>query len=243
MYLTSDRKRKGIELDSNLGVGSKAKIMVSLPSREKRNKTGIDTLERAIVYSATLLKACYTASNPDLKIDQTVKITHTTGSDNQTFIIIEANLIFDNIGALQDGGRILGNLSVQENIELLETNYYCGKSTLDNPLIFNDLPINITSLEQYFYYHCALLKASLSSEDKSIEIKFLEDANNGGKVQLKISLPFDYSKWLTGSNYVCTVSRLTDSYVDFSTFKNIFSTASEDLGNNSELNDNFDLGD
>jgi len=204
--------------------------MVALPLKAKRDEIGIDTLERAIVYSASLLKACYTAQNQASKVDQTITIGHSKDSQNQASIFIEAKLGFDNIDALKDGGLILNNLQIKEDVELLETQYFCIKSSIEKHPVMNNLPVEIKSLEHYFYYHCAFLRAFLPNDNKSIEIEFLENTNTGGRVQIKTRLPFDYSRWLSGSNYVCTVSSFADSYVHSSGFIDIF-----EQPNNSEV--------
>ena len=198
--------------------------MVQLPTEAIINDTNIDTIERAIVFSATLLKAHYTkatiANNQSVKIDKTIQITHKEDSENNTKIIIEANLPFNNIQALQNGGEIIDSLIILDRDEILETSYICTSSPDYDQNLPSSLP-NLTSLEQYFYYNCSLLKSLESKETKNIEIKFLADTNTGGIASIKIILPFDYNSWLQGSNYVCTVQNIFLEETDDDSFGSI----------------------
>ena len=216
--------------------------MVELPELAKRRETGIDTLERAIVYSATLLKACYTSNSATSKIDQRIKIAHKIGSNNEARIIIEANLDFNNIIALKEGGQILDSLNKNLNIPLLNTEYSCEPSAAREPILQLSFAANIESLEQYFYYHCSLLKASLTDDNGYISISFLENATEGGIAKITASLPFDFNSWLIDSNYVCSVNRIATGYIVAPVGEPIQEEATSDFSNSSTLGNNSIVG-
>jgi hypothetical protein len=216
--------------------------MVELPDLAKRKDTGIDTLERAVIYSATLLKACYTSNLTNSKIDQRIKITHKIGNNKEARIIIEANLAFNNILALKEGGYVLNSLNKHLDIPLLETEYNCQPSTNKEPVLQLSFAANLDSLEQYFYYHCSLLKASLNEESEYVNISLLENASEGGIIKISATLPFDFKSWLIDNNYVCSVNRIANEYVIAPVGEPIQEEATSDFSNSSTLGNNSIIG-
>jgi hypothetical protein len=216
--------------------------MTPLPSLEIRDALRIDSLERAIVYSATLLKACYINSNQQAVTDKRIQITHRNEKDGAAKIIIRAELTFNMIFALRGGGQILNNLAANAEIQILNSTFTCSPSAVSLPEIPVISAASINTLEKYFYLCCSLLKASLSADNTAIEISFLEDDKTGGKTTINLTLPFNFLSWLNGGNYVCAVQRITDIYIDVGdTYKHIpnYNLA---FNNQSQLNNLSILG-
>ena len=60
-----------------------------------------------------------------------------------------------------------------------------------------------------------MLQATLGNKNEYVDIKTLDENSGGAILKLKFKFPFNYSKWLLGSNYVETVERIvTDNYND-----------------------------
>ena len=91
-------------------------------------------------------------------------------------------------------------------------------------------------------YYAFILQATLGNKNEYVDIKTLDENNDGAILKLKFKFPFNYSKWLLGSNYVGTVERIvTDNYND--TRNNLFILVSSqtDTNNSSNILDNSNL--
>lgn len=216
--------------------------MTLLPSLAVRNALNIDSLERAIVYSATLLKACYINNNRQVFTDKRIQITHRNERDGTAKIIIKAELNFNMTFALRDGGKVIDSLVANSEVQLLQSTFSCPPSAIPEPRIPVISVASINTLEKYLYLCCSLLKASLTVDNTAIEIGFLEDDKTGGKTTVNIVLPFNFLSWLNGGNYVCAVQRLADTYVDVGdTYKDMFNY-NVLFNNQSQLNNNSLIG-
>lgn len=216
--------------------------MVLPPNYQQLQDSNIDTIERAIVYGATLLKAAYTKAEATNKINEKIRITHRVGNADTYDLVIEATLEFNNITALESGGNIINNLFATNNLPLPDINYSCPASVPATPMLPIITSEKLKSLEHFFFYYCCLLKASLPAADRSIAISYLEDNSVGGKTTIQLALPLNYTNWLLGSNYVACVTRKVTSYINLDNFIDIFEPRSLALSNSADVNNLVAVG-
>ncbi len=195
--------------------------MVQLISKDKIENANIDTVERAIVFAATILRAALVNGDGSNNQATEVRIAQIIGNEGN-FIFIESSFNYNPYLANLYGGNIIIFL---EEFETMIGAIDEVKYTLEpypNPT--GELPdyntAIINSFEKYFVYYCFILQASLGGKNDFIEIKQLEESKQGATIKIKIKLPFDYSGWLAGNNYVSTVNNLQlDSYLNL--FENL----------------------
>jgi len=172
---------------------------------------GIDSLERALVYAFLSLRASIVRENGQYAEDQRIKIGENTSDIDNALITFEAKIKYSPFLVNQNGGHLILYLTELNYTSLTVVNIDCPASEPNTP-IMPITPSILVAFEQYLYWSAASLLASLPSDQKYIEIKKFEHNREGSYVQVKADLPFDYQKYLLGSNYICTVKRIADSY-------------------------------
>ncbi|MGK7893951.1 MAG: hypothetical protein AB4372_10095 [Xenococcus sp. (in: cyanobacteria)] len=188
--------------------------MVALNSQSERNLIGIDTLERALVYSFIMLRTAIIGSENQGVADQRIKIGENIQNIENATIALEGQLKYDAFSTNKFGGNVILNLEELPGTTPYSLDINCPPSANVNPII-PDTPKELTSLEQYIYWSAASLLASLPLDQKNITIAKFEHNKDGAYIQIKASLPFNYKAYLLGKNYICTVNRITDNYAVF----------------------------
>lgn len=205
-----------------------------LPNKSTRDSQGIDSFERAIVYSALLLRQGYFLSE-DRSTKDAIQIALSLSGSGENIlqnINIRANLLVVN-ESLLNGGNILSNL--QERMQ--GTVDYLGANI--NPSLANFLPIipeppTVQTLEQYFYWGCQqLLAEDVSNYRRLSLLPIFKGNNNPFTMDCIVSIPFDYRTYLESNNLLGAIG-VGESGGD-----------DDDLpfGDEVQLNDNYQLKD
>ena len=176
----------------------------------------IDTVERAIVWAATLLRASNLAQDANFPDKNAIRITtrlDKAQEDYQGLIGLEISLRYSSAIMLVNGGDFLPAITPFTNSPIPTTSYFCPPIGDQFETLAASNPTQVSTLEQYLYWVCSILYASLPLNNKIITFQFLEENSSGAIAQFKINLPFDYSQWIEDRNLVCSVLRTVETYV------------------------------
>lgn len=173
-----------------------------LPDLATRNAIGIDTFERAVAWSALLLRSAYFAST-DRAVQDAIQIGLAMNNTADGFVsnmVIRAVLTVSN-NALADGGDVLANLEERMEGSVSYTGINLGESW--GGTLIDDTPPSITTLEQYFYWASQQLLASDVTKYRSFTIApTFRGLNSPFTIDNVVNIPFDYGHYLTFNNLV-----------------------------------------
>ena len=125
--------------------------MVALADKNTRDTIGIDSVERAIVFSALLLRKAYLEENTNILKDayQIAPQSRIINNILSTNITVIGNIFYDS-NSLNSGGNVLENITEKSTNESL----YTGKNLRPSENIIlpiEDDTLAINNLEKYFY--------------------------------------------------------------------------------------------
>lgn len=183
--------------------------MVNLIDKSTIYSINIDTVERAIVFAVTVLRTSIVGVDSTTNNLRDIRITQSI-NQNGSFIIIEANIPYNSYFYNLYGGNLLNFIQpiTTATINIESIPYILNISETQNPSIPDYDSDVIDTFEKYLIHYSFILQASLENKNDFIDIKILDENNNGSQIKIKYTLPFDYNKWLLGNNYVGTVNRV-----------------------------------
>ncbi len=217
--------------------------MVSLLSKSDIQALNIDTVERAIVFSCTVLRASLVGTDNKNNKATDIRISQNISKDGN-FILLESNIPYDSFSFNKFGGNLLRfvNEISTATVAIDSIDYRLSISSPSTPVIPDYDDSYIDSFERYLVYYAFILQATLGARNEYVDIKTLDENTTGAILKLKFKFPFDYSKWLLGSNYVGTVERIvTDNYNETRNDLFIINSSQTDTNNNSNVLDNSNL--
>ncbi len=217
--------------------------MVSLLSKSDIQALNIDTVERAIVFSCTVLRASLVGTDNQNNKATDIRISQNINKDGN-FILLESSIPYDSFSFNKFGGNLLRFINELSNatVAIDSIDYRLSISSPSTPVIPDYDDSYIDSFERYLVYYAFILQATLGNRNEYVDIKTLDENNNGAILKLKFKFPFDYSKWLLGSNYVGTVERIvTDNYNNTRNDLFIIVSSQTDTNNYSNILDNSSL--
>ncbi|MDJ0575843.1 MAG: hypothetical protein QNJ65_11840 [Xenococcaceae cyanobacterium MO_234.B1] len=188
--------------------------MVALIPKAEIEALNIDTVERAIAFSALALRAAIVGRTEfDANEDRDVLIDIVANRDNTTSLAINALLPFDNYNFYTQGGLIIENIQSLSNAFLYLDNNQLDFTTEPSTESLPEIPdynqTLVNTFERYLFYYSSILWASLENKrNKIVNFRF----NPDGTIKLELAIPFDINKWLLGDNYINSVLRVVDSY-------------------------------
>ena len=212
---------------------------MQLPSEETINNIGIDSCERAVVWSALLLRYGYLQLEDSQKKNAfriEVKINRISGG-YKSEIEISATL-YCLVNTLLKGGDILDSIQ-----ELTTDNHdYLGRNIIASEEKIADIqPLqpNVKSLEQYYFYNLSfLVEQTIDNNYANIQIfPSLKGIDNQlTELKTAVKIPFNPKHYLLSNNLVESVGIIVPIDTD---------TGNPDTGNgeNSSLfGNNFLVG-
>ncbi|MDJ0575073.1 MAG: hypothetical protein QNJ65_07890 [Xenococcaceae cyanobacterium MO_234.B1] len=217
--------------------------MVSLLSKSDIQALNIDTVERAIVFSSTVLRASLVGTDNKNNKATDIRISQNISKDGN-FILLESNIPYDSFSFNKFGGNLLRFINELSNatVAIDSIDYRLSISSPSTPVIPDYDDSYIDSFERYLVYYAFILQATLGVRNEYVDIKTLDENSDGARLKLKFKFPFDYSKWLLGNNYVGTVERIvTDNYHDTRNDLFILNSSQTDTNNYSNIIDNSSL--
>ena len=188
--------------------------MVNLITKAEIEALNIDTVERAIAFSALALRAAIVGRTEfDANEDRDVLIDIVANRDNTTSLAINALLPFDNYNFYTQGGSIIENIQSLSNAFLYLDNNQLDFTTEPSTESLPEIPdynqTLVNTFERYLFYYSSILWASLENKrNKIVNFRF----NPDGIIKLELAIPIDLNKWLLGDNYINSVLRVVDSY-------------------------------
>ena len=217
--------------------------MVSLLSKSDIQALNIDTVERAIVFASTVLRASLVGTDNKNNKATDIRISQNISKDGN-FILLESSIPYDSFSFNKFGGNLLRFINELSNatVAIDSIDYRLSISSPSTPVIPDYDDSYIDSFERYLVYYAFILQATLGNRNEYVDIKTLDENNNGAILKLKFKFPFDYSKWLLGSNYVGTVERIvTDNYNNTRNDLFVIVSSQTDTNNYSNILDNSRL--
>ncbi len=211
--------------------------MVALIPKAEIEALNIDTVERAIAFSALALRAAIVGRTEfDANEDRDVLIDIVANRDNTTSLAINALLPFDNYNFYTQGGLIIENIQSLSNAFLYLDNNQLDFTTEPSTESLPEIPdynqTLVNTFERYLFYYSSILWASLENKrNKIVNFRF----NPDGTIKLELAIPFDINKWLLGDNYINSVLRIVDTYLMPETSKNVLNVLTNDQLLNNDL--------
>ncbi|WP_324281564.1 hypothetical protein VKI21_06790 [Cyanobacterium aponinum UTEX 3222] len=173
-----------------------------LPNSVIRNAIGIDTFERAVAWSALLLRSAYFASS-DRAVQDAIQIGLNLNNTADGFVsnmVIRAVLSVTN-NALIDGGDVLANITEQMSGSVSYTGANLSPSSGGLPI--TEPPAFVDTLEQYFYWASQQLLAQDVTKYRSFTIApTFRGITNPFTIDNVVLIPFDYAHYLINNNLV-----------------------------------------
>ena len=222
--------------------------MVLLIPKTAIEALNIDTVERAIVFSALCLEIGEQNSlnSPTTSIEISPIISRT---DSYLAISFSCPLNSDNYSK-SGGGLFLNNLvtqEIEENSTIANFIDFKDITASSSDLIFPDYPNSFTNFEQYLVWYFFIYWASLEtkfSRNISFDLSTEQNEDRGIKtysLSLDLQLAIDLDTWLLGGNYIQSVKHSLNRYQvpnieQYSNKSNILTN--ETLLNNNQLLDN-----
>jgi hypothetical protein len=211
-----------------------------LPSKTERDLIGIDTFERAIVFSALLLRKGLRQA--ELPTNQ-ITIYQNLINFNQEKIVnlaLEIKLPYNTLEFLSMGGNFLNSILPFSSATIP----YIGEAvtpTLNNRGRIPDDPPEVDTLEKYLAWSLTeWVKFTKTEESKKNNwdsygyFSFLEEASTP-VLSAKLNLSFDYSKYIETKNLIASVIRTVS-------FRSQNQNNSSLIGNNNLIGNNLLIG-
>ena len=197
--------------------------MVTLITKSQINSLNIDTIERALVFASLALRLAIAVTGDKSDLISKVRITTTRSGRTNTNLRLDVTLPFDAQTFTKKGGLILPSIVTLpiETINLTnQLNFTVDESDSIEPIIPDYDTATINTFEKYFIYYALILSASLiGNRNDVVEITPRADGFDGAEIRVKITLPLNASKWLSGKNFIDSVERVTDTYQAEFTFE------------------------
>lgn len=207
--------------------------------------TGIDSYERALIWSAMLL---YQGIKDDSNTAKRDTITLVLPKSNTAIapFTIEARFEIDRLESVMLGGNFIETI-LPINALAPTIDIDCGAS--ENSFIpLDPTPDYIDSLEKYFAWLCHIVKAELIENDNekvsNIETQFFLENSQFPQIRFKVTLDVDYLCYLRNNNILCCVLPLllNDPYTPPPPDSNLPEGCNPDLGNESDVGNDSNVG-
>lgn len=202
--------------------------MVNLISSLKLQNLNIDTVERAIVFAALVLRTAIVGQNNLNSTNNKIKITTEAKGKKEIKLKLDVLLPIDSYKLSNYGNPIYAIKSFETiDINLDEIiNYAISPSFTQYPII-PDFPFFINDFETYLFYYASILLISLEdNRNETIKITPKDTNFDGSEIRLQINLFLNVKKWFLGNNLIECVNRIASDYVDVSNFNYLLTTIS-----------------
>lgn len=188
--------------------------MVTLLSKSGILALNIDSVERAIIFSCTVLRASIVGLDSNQNKLTDVRISQNISKEGN-FIVIEVSIPYDSFSFNKFGGNVLKFIqpipTASTAIDSIDYRLSVSPQAVPTLPDYDDSYIN--SFEAFLVYYAFILQATLGGKNDNINIQILDENPTGSIIKIKGKFPFNYSDWLLGSNLVETVARIVlDSY-------------------------------
>jgi hypothetical protein len=216
--------------------------MTTLPPIADRNALNIDIHERALVYSALLLRKANTTLT-DTKYKNAVRVT-TSETQNTDLsitakVIIEAKIPYNSQSALGYGGNFIENLI---SFSPVNPSFLLTEPLTSNNTNLGDDPEFVINLEKYFAFHAlqwqkAIINDQILKVFDYCKVQFFEEDTTEPSVKLSVSIPYNYSDYVVNRNLLQSINNIAVPI----TYSN--NTYSPFIGDATNLDDSYYLGD
>ena len=190
--------------------------MVALLTKTELQALNIDTVEKALVFSALVLRSALVGDDNANTSNLAVSINVSALDDTQGNLNLEVNIPYSAYQLNTKGGQLLDSiLEYSSNASNLENDLNLESIPTTSGLIIPDYDeIAITSFEKYLVYYAQILWASLENkQDSTISFTFLSNQEEP-QLLISINLPLNLNQWLLGGNYLDALFTVVTSYVD-----------------------------
>ncbi|MDJ0573732.1 MAG: hypothetical protein QNJ65_01015 [Xenococcaceae cyanobacterium MO_234.B1] len=135
--------------------------MVSLLSKSDIQALNIDTVERAIVFSSTVLRASLVGTDNKNNKATDIRISQNISKDGN-FILLESSIPYDSFSFNKFGGNLLRFIHELSNatVAIDSIDYRLNISSPSTPAIPDYDDSYIDSFERYLVYYAFILQAT-----------------------------------------------------------------------------------
>ncbi len=188
--------------------------MVLLNSLADRKDAFIDSIERILVYSAQVIRACIVEPENKNLGDRSIFLNLLDKQESGYFLYLEAKIIYDSYLYHSLGGNILNAVKPLSNNIAPSINFVCPPS--DNlPLFIPSPPLNIDTFEGLLVWASLLLRNSTSNGNGSIDIQLFDANASSAFIQIKLELKLNKLILFGNGNILNSLTTYTNEYNDF----------------------------
>jgi len=223
--------------------------MTVLESKGERDARGIDSFERAIVYSVLLLYKTVKDPNNPINFDNnpffdSVSFNLPNTNTIEANLAAEVVLPIDRIEAVSLGGNYLESIGVYGTTDPNPLDIDCPASTPDFMAIVQEPP-EVDTLERYLAWAVNTTKANLVNGNdtaNNLSTVFFNDNPTFPRVRIQVKLPVNYRSYLRKNNLLCSLQPLLTSPVEPFPIPIEESEESSLMSNETLMNNNLLMG-
>ena len=188
--------------------------MVALLTKTEIQSLYIDTVEKALVFGALVLRAALVGSDDANADNLNAALNLSAVSDTEGNLNLEIYIPYSAYILNSKGGKLLDAVGeYQSNSPNLLLDLSLESLPTSSGLVIPDYPESeINTVEKYLVYYAQILWASVAN--KRSDVIALTFLGNQDEPQLLISvnLPLNLDNWLNGFGYLNSISTVVESY-------------------------------
>lgn len=194
--------------------------MTVLEPKADRDNRGIDTFERASVYSMLLLYKSV-KQDPVRDIYQNDTVTYSIVDSKQpvTEINIQVLLPYDRVSSTNSGANFYKSLLKLSLSNPNPIDVICSASNFNRFASLFEEIMAVDTLEKYCLWVHQLLKSNLVQNDPDnadkVRIQFFNENQDFPRIRIQARIPLNQRRYHRNGNLICSVEPLAISPVDF----------------------------
>ena len=189
--------------------------MVALLTKTELQALNIDTVEKALVFSALVLRSALVGDDDANTSNLAVSINVSAFDDLQGNLNLEVYIPYSAYQLNTKGGQLLDavleypsnapNLLLDLSLDSVPTT--SGLTIPD----YQDTVVN--TIEKYLVYYAQILWASVvNKQDNTVSFTFISNQESP-QILISVNLPLNLNQWLLGGNYLDSISTVVTEYV------------------------------
>lgn len=191
--------------------------MVRLTTKSRINGLHIDTIEKALVYSALGLRMSIAESQLKDELKDKIKITIRNESSSNLNLRLEVSIPFNPTLFAGSGGKLMTSileLGYGSLLPLPIFNFFGTESYPLEPVRPDFSRSLIDTYEKFFLHYALILSASLrENRNRIINIEPRGEFFDEPEIRTRVTLPLNVQKWTLGENLINSIERVTDAYI------------------------------
>ncbi|ELS04804.1 hypothetical protein Xen7305DRAFT_00045400 [Xenococcus sp. PCC 7305] len=189
--------------------------MVALFSKTEIDSLNIDTVEKALVFGALVLRAALVGPDDGNADNTNVSLNVSTSTDGTGSLDLEIYLPFSSYGVNTSGGVLLDNIQeYSSNAPNLAIELSLASAPSTSGLVMPNYPESeVATFEKYLMFYAQILWASVEDKNSSPISFSIFGGQDQPQIWIRVSLPLNLDQWLFGANYLDAISTVVTEYV------------------------------